>query len=330
MRRANTKVTMAKDEVTKKCRFSVILIFTFVTFVFALVLFGCSHEPPAKIYKLHGKVISIDKLGHQLIIDHDAIPGFMDAMTMPYSVKDDAMLGQVSAGDEIEADLRVQEDKAEIVALKVLKRAPPGSAPVPSTQMHVPSVGEQVPNFALTNQSNARIHLNDYRGKVLLITFFYTRCPLNDYCPRVNENFAAINKDLEKNPAAYAKTHLLSISFDSKHDTPPVLRSYGAAYTERYTKEDFRHWEFASAPQNETKRLADFLGVFYEEDGDRITHSLSTAVIGPDGKISAWYPGNNWKPEEVLAAVTQSTTASTSPARDASSRPASTNSKRHS
>ncbi|HKR32017.1 MAG TPA: SCO family protein [Terriglobales bacterium] len=330
MRRANTEVTKVKQEVTKKSRLSTSLVFTFVIFGFALVFLGCSHEPPAKIYKLHGKVISIDKLGHQLVIDHDAIPGFMDAMTMPYSVKDNTMLGQVSAGDEIEADLRVQEDKVEIVALKVLKKASPGSAPVPSTQMHVPSVGEQVPNFALTNQSNARIHIKDYRDKVLLITFFYTRCPLNDYCPRMNENFAAINKDLQKNPASYAKTHLLSISFDSKHDTPPVLRSYGAAYTERYTKEDFKHWEFASAPQNETKRLADFFGVFYEDDGDRITHSLSTAVIAPDGKISAWYPGNNWKPEEVLAAVTQSATASTSPAHDASSRPASTNSKRHS
>lgn len=330
MRRANTKDTKVKEEVMKNCRFSVTLIFTLVTFVFALFFFGCSHEPPAKIYKLHGKVISIDKLGHQLIIDHDAIPGFMDAMTMPYSVKDDAMLGQVSAGDEIEADLRVQEDKAEIVALKVLKRAPPGSAPVPSTQMHVPSVSEQVPNFALTNQSNARIHLKDYRGKVLLITFFYTRCPLNDYCPKVNENFAAINKDLEKNPAVYAKTHLLSISFDSKHDTPPVLRSYGAAYTGRYTKEDFKHWEFASAPETEMKRLADFFGVYYEEDGNRITHSLSTTVIGPEGKILAWYPGNSWNLEDVLAAVKQTATASTLPARDASSRPVSTNLKRHS
>lgn len=323
-------VIRVKGKVTEKQSFFVTSSFTFVTFVLALFLFGCSHEPPAKTYKLHGKVISIDKLGHQLIIDHDAIPGFMDAMTMPYPVKDDAMLGQVAAGDEIEADLRVQEAKAEIVALKVLKKAPPGSAPVPSTQMHVPSVGEQVPNFALTNQSNARIHINQYRGKTLLLTFFYTRCPLNDYCPKVNGNFAAIEKDLEKRPAAYANTHLLSISFDSKHDTPAVLRSYGAAYTERYTKEDFKHWEFATASANEMKRLADFFGVFYESDGDRITHSLSTAVIGPDGKIAAWYPGNNWKPEDVLVVVAQTATASASPARDASSRPVSTNSKRHS
>src|SRR6185312_3981791 len=287
MRIANTKLTnTAEERATNRQIFMSLLL----AFLFTLLVMGCSHEAPGKIYKLHGKVMSVDRLGHELIIDHDAIPGFMDAMTMPYPVKDEAMLDQVAAGDEIEADLRVQEDKAEIVALKVLKKAPSGTAPVPSTQMHVPSTGERVPNFALTNQSNARIHLNDYLGKVLLITFFYTRCPLNDYCPKVNGNFAAIDKDLEKSPAAYANTHLLSISFDSKHDIPAVLRSYGAAYTERYTKEDFKHWEFATAPADEMKRLADFFGVFYERDGDRITHSLSTAVIGPDGKILAWYP----------------------------------------
>ena len=323
------KVRKVNVKVTKKRHLGV-TSFAFATFAFALLVFGCSHESPAKTYKLRGKVISIDKLGHQLIIDHDAIPGFMDAMTMPYPVKDDAMLKEVSPGDEIEADFRVQQDKPEIVTLKVLKKATPGSAPVPSTEMHVPSVGEQVPNFALTNQSNARVHFDDYRGEVLLVTFFYTRCPLNDYCPKVNGNFASIEKALEKDPTAYPKTHLLSISFDSKHDTPAVLRSYGAAYTERYTAEDFKHWEFATAPPDQIKRLADFFGVFYESDGDRITHSLSTAVIGPDGKISAWYPGNSWTPEEILAVVRQRTTASASPARAASSRHASTNLKRHS
>ncbi len=107
-----------EEEVTTK-RVSVNLV---LTFVFALFVFGCSHKPPAKTYKLHGRVVSIDKLGHQLIVDHDAIPGFMDAMTMPYPVKDDAMLNEVSSGDEIEADLRVQEDKPEIVTLKVLNK----------------------------------------------------------------------------------------------------------------------------------------------------------------------------------------------------------------
>ena len=296
----------------------------FVTFVFAVLLFGCSKQQEVKHYELHGRIISVDKLGHQLIIDHDAIPGFMEAMTMPYVVSDNAMLDQAGAGDEIKADLAVQGEHIAIDKLDVVKKSAPGSAPVPKP-IHVPQTGEQVPNFALINQSGRRIRMTDYRGKTLLITFFYSRCPLNDYCPRVNGNFAALDKSLAKATKLYATTHLLSISFDPEHDTAQVLRSYGAAYTERYSKEDFKHWEFASAPKSEMKQLAEFFGVFYEKDGDRIAHSLSTAIIAPDGKIEAWYPGNGWKSEELLAKIDGTVTASSEPVRAASLQLSSTN-----
>ena len=305
------------------------LLFALVPFVFALGFCGCSgsaSSPSIKHYSLHGKVMSIDKMGHELIIDHDAIPGFMEAMTMPYPVSDNNMLNQVSPGDEIKADLQVQGDHIAIDQLQVLAKAPPGTAPVQQKPMHVPEVGEQVPNFVLTNQNGKRVRTDDYRGKTLLVTFFYTRCTLNDYCPRMNANFATVDKSLAANPELYAKTHLISISFDPQHDTPEVLRSYGAAYTERYVKEDFKHWEFATASPDELKPLADFFGVFYEKDGASITHSLSTAVIGPDGKIKAWYPGNHWKPEEALEVVNQAT-ASSEPAHVASSQPAAKDSK---
>jgi protein SCO1/2 len=297
-----------------------------VTFVFALGFSGCSNSPAIKHYSLHGKIMSVDKIGHELIIDHDAIPGFMEAMTMPYSVTEDKLLNQVSPGDEIKADLKVQGDHIAIDRVQVLAKAPAGSAPVQPKPMHVPEVGEKVPNFVLTNQNGKRIHLSDYAGKTLLITFFYTRCTLNDYCPRMNSNFATVDKTLAKTPELYAKTHLISISFDPQHDTPEVLRSYGAAYTERYVKEDFKHWEFATAAPDELKSLADFFGVYYEKDGNSITHSLSSAVIGPDGAVKAWYSGNRWRTEEALQAV-NAAMASSEPVHVASSQPASKDSK---
>ena len=299
------------------------LFLALVTFVSALLPVSCTKHSEARHYSMHGKIMSVDKLGHELIIDHDAIPGFMEAMTMPYPVSDMAMLDKVGAGDEIKADLRVQGEQIAIDKLDVVHRAAPGSVPAPAKQIHIPQTGEQVPNFTLINQNGRPVRIVNYRGKTLLVTFFYTRCPLNDYCPLVNGNFATIDKSLAQSPELYDKTHLLSISFDPKHDTPEVLRSYGGAYTERYSKEDFRHWEFASAPESEMKQLADFFGVFYEQDGDRITHSLSTAVIGPDGKIKAWYPGNSWKAEDLLTAVKTATTASSELTRAANSRPAS-------
>jgi protein SCO1/2 len=261
---------------------------------------ACGKNPSTKHYEMHGKIMAVDLMGKELIVEHDAIPGFMEAMTMPYPVSSPALLQQVKPGDEIKADLAVRSDFVVIDKLDVLKKATPGSTPAPKTQMHTPQTGEAVPNFALTNQDGRRIHLSDYRGKVLLVTFFYTRCPLNDFCPRVNGNFAALDQTLAQSPDLYAKTHLLSISFDPQHDTPKVLRSYGSSYTERYSKEDFKHWDFATASEDEMKKLADFFGVYYERDGNQITHSLSTAVIGPGGEIQAWYPGNHSQPEELL------------------------------
>ena len=90
------------------------LAFSLVTCAFALSLVGCGKKPEAHHYALHGRIMSVDKLGHELIIDHDAIPGFMEAMTMPYPVKDDAELRKLSPGDHIEADLLVNKESGEL------------------------------------------------------------------------------------------------------------------------------------------------------------------------------------------------------------------------
>ena len=62
----------------------------------------------------------------------------------------------------------------------------------------------------------------------------------------MSRNFAEIDKSLAADPSVYAKTHLVSISFDPQYDTPKVLRSYGGAYTGKYSNETFGHWDFAA------------------------------------------------------------------------------------
>src|SRR4029077_13232746 len=120
------------------------------------------------------------------------------------------------------------------------KSSPPGAQLQPSDQ------GTQVPDFALVNQDGKRMRLQQYRGKSVLLTFIYTRCPLPDYCPLMSHNFAEIEKALMNSPELYAKTHLFSISFDSQHYTPPVLRNYAKAFvTDRGTR-TFEHWVFAT------------------------------------------------------------------------------------
>jgi protein SCO1/2 len=202
--------------------------------------------------------------------------------------------------DEITATLVVNRRESWLEELRVVRKA--GSAPdARDAEINaLPHEGDAVPDFTLVNQSGKKISIRDYRGKVLLITFIYTRCPLPDYCPLMSNNFAEIDKALHKDSALYAKTHLLSVSFDSKYDTPAVLRSYGAAYTEKYTDEKFEHWEFASGSAEEVKAITKFFGLQYEAKSDQIVHSLITAIVSPDGKVAKVYSFNDWKPTDVL------------------------------
>jgi protein SCO1/2 len=170
----------------------------------------------------------------------------------------------------------------------------------PTADYHVPQPGETVPDFAFLNQSGRTLHLHDYSGRVLLITFIYTRCPLSDFCIRMSRNFAEIDKQLSADPAILAKTHLLSLSFDPAYDSPAVLRSYGEEYTGRGMKENFAHWEFAAVPKKKLDDVEQYfdLGVTPGDDGT-LSHSLSTMVVGRDGKVVAWYPDNEWRPQDV-------------------------------
>jgi len=141
---------------------------------------------------------------------------------------------------------------------------------------------------------------------VLLVTFIYTRCPLADYCPRMSRNFARLDQLLASDFDLYTKTHLLSVSFDPAYDTPGVLRSYGGAYTGHYSEEKFIHWDFAAPPAKELPDVLHFFLVGATPEKDRtITHSLSTIVIDPQGRVYKWYPTNDWTPEQLLADVKQ-------------------------
>jgi protein SCO1/2 len=262
-----------------------------------------------KTYHVRGKIVAVDAAGGHVTLDAGAIPGLMDAMTMAYKLVDPTIVSELHPGDIITANVVVDEDAAgplnpRLDQIVVVGQARPDTKP--AVNYHVPAPGDQVPDFQLLNQSGKTIHLAQFRGRVLLLTFIYTRCPLADFCPRMSENFAAIDKALMTDKAAYKKTHLLSVSFDPKYDTPTVLRSYGGAHTGKFTDEDFAHWDFAAPPLAELSNVEEYFDVGVtgrSADPASIQHSLSTVLIGKDGRVIAWYPTNDWKVADVLAAV---------------------------
>ncbi len=114
--------------------------------------------------------------------------------------------------------------------------ASPGSTRKESdgtSALHIPQPGDEVPDFTLVNQSGKTIHLHQFRGKPLLLTFIYTRCPFPDYCIRMSNNFGQVMQQLQKDPTAFNDAQLLSISIDPENDKPAVLRSYGEHYVGR-------------------------------------------------------------------------------------------------
>ena len=248
-------------------------------------------------FELTGKIVAVDSDKHQVTVSHEDIKGYMPGMTMPFAVRDQINLKELSPNDKLTATLVVAGSHTWLEDLIVTHVSSDGSTP---STAPLASEGDEVPNFKLLNQNNREIHIRDYRGKALLLTFIYTRCPVPDYCTLMSNNFAQIDRALGQDPELYEKTHLLSISIDPAYDTPQVLKSYGAAHTERYEKETFAHWEFAGGTSEQVKKIAEYFGLTYFPDKDQIIHALRTVIITPDGKVAKIYSGNDWKPDEVV------------------------------
>ncbi len=285
------------------------------------LLIGCHSGPPTstsstpqKTFTIRGKVISTDAT--HVTLDGEDVPGFMEPMVMAYKLKDPSVVSELHPGDRITARILADPDPADhdnytniqLDNIVVIAQARPDIKPAVS--YHVPTPGDPVPDFKLLNQSDRTIHLDQFKGKVVLMTFIYTRCQLADFCPRMSRNFADIDKALAADPALYNQTHLLSVSFDPAYDTPKVLRSYGGAYTGNYTNEKFLHWDFAAPTDKDLPAVTQFFNVGVTPgDNKSLTHSLSTILIGKDGKVIAWYPTNDWDPKDVLAAIRKAATA---------------------
>ena len=234
---------------------------------------------------------------------------------MAFKIKNDGDLEMLKAGDQVSANLVVTDVDSWIEVTAIVE----GSVPLtPTTAVPgEPKPGDEIPDFQLINQDGKRVKLSQYKGGAIALTFIYTRCPMPDQCTLMSTNFAAVDKALQGQPDVYAKTHLLTISFDPDYDTPKVMRSYGASHTGKYSDETFQHWEFLTGSADEVKGIAQFFGLRYFHDDssgeEQVIHSLRTAVIGPDGKLFKLYRGNDWKPEQIvddLQSLTSSQTKS--------------------
>ena len=268
--------------------------------ILALVLIGSAACRARKAvaeqrYDLKGKVFSIDKEVGTVTVSHEDIPGYMIGMTMPFKLKDPRLLGELAEGDRLQATLVVAGEKSWLEDVVFTRETVDQSGLGNPKNWIEPKPGDEVPDFALVNQDGKRISLRAYRGRAVVLTFIYTRCPLPDYCPLITTNFAEIQKAVASDPNLNSKTHLVSVTVDPEYDTSKVLRQYAAAHSA-----EFAQWDFVTGTNDEVKRIASYFGLQYWREGDQVIHSLRTAIIGTDGKFVKLYRGNEWKPNEVV------------------------------
>ena len=265
---------------------------------------ACRREAPAPAgqrYPLRGKVVEVDVAGRKVTIAHEDIAGFMPAMTMPFVVleKDAALLPRVGPGDEVTATLVALDSRYWLEDLVVVRKGTPDPNATPGPRAHEPQPGDAMPDVALVDQDGKPLRLADYRGKAVALTFIFTRCPLPDFCPLVMKKFTLVHAALEEEPGLAARTRLLTVSFDTAHDTPDVLRAFGKPFQK--TTPPFTHWSLATGKDDAIRALGGALELDYVEESRSFTHNLRTAVLDREGKLRRLFRGSDWTPEELVA-----------------------------
>ena len=266
-----------------------------------ILLSGCQSK--TKHFDLKGQVLDKKPATNEITVNHEDIPGFMSAMTMSYSVKDKTGFQQVEPGDVIAADVITAKNGNEYWLENIRITDASGRKTIKPATVHRLDIGERVPDLSLVNQDGKSFRLDDFKGKAVLITFIYTRCPMPTFCPRLSGQFAKIQDDLAKTPVDFAKTHLVTISFDPKYDTPPVLRKYGLAYLDN-DPAGFSHWDFASAKEGDLRKIADAFGLEYFEEDNQIAHSMVIVLISPEGTVAKYW-STEWTTVELEDALRQ-------------------------
>ena len=264
------------------------LLAAFIVVAVSLVTVA-SPQTKSKRYNLQGEVISKNSATNQVTVKHGDITGYMPAMTMPFKVRDPAVLRQLQPGDKISSELVVAgSGNAWLENIRVTAKSGRQAAK-PAAPQHLLAVGEPAPDLPMTNQDGKTIRLSDFKGKGVLVTFIYTRCPMPTFCPRLSSQFAKIQNDLKKTPDDYRKTHLLTISFDPKYDTPAVLRKYGLAYLDD-DPSGFAHWDFAVPKSGDLRKTGECFRTAIHRRGQS-----DHAFDGHRSHLSRWKSG------EVLA-----------------------------
>lgn len=265
--------------------------------------FGASARPETngQCFSVSGVIQDLKADGQTVVITHEAIPGYMTAMTMPFKAREPAQLAGRRIGDQISFLFHVTETESwidQIAKIGQVAAKTAAAAPEPAKSRH------PLMDFNFTNELGQAVSLGSFRGQALAITFFFTRCPVPDYCPRLSRNFEEAAAKLLAQSSAPTNWHFLSVSFDTEFDTPAILKAYGEGY--HY---DARHWSFLTGPADKVAELAALSAVKFDRANGLFNHNFRTLIIDAGGRLQTTFPVGGNLSEAIYSEIFKAVTA---------------------
>jgi protein SCO1/2 len=268
-----------------------------------LLLVGALSICAAENHDAKGIVLRSDSTHHSLFVSCEEIPGYMNAMEMEFTVREVKVLDTLKPGAAIKFTMVARGNKLYAEDIREGTTANFESEPMAAGQLtalnsvldnanKVLAIGQRVPDFALTDQTGRTIHLAEFEGKVVAITFGYSRCPNPTYCFRLSNNLAKIEKRFHTQ--AGGNLILMTIMIDPEHDQGATLADYANVW-----KADPASWHFLTGPLPEIKQVAGMFGVNFWSVVGLLTHTLHTVVVDRRGQLAVNLEGNQFTAQEL-------------------------------
>jgi protein SCO1/2 len=239
-------------------------------------------------YPVEGIVVETNPLGRQMVVAHRPIDNYMPSMTMAFPVGREVNLERLTPGTRVGFELSV--GKKASIARKVRILESNSDVILPKTPLNKIPIGQKMASFSLIDQTGKTVSLSDFAGKLVVVDFIYTRCPLPDVCPRLSATFSSVSKKLPD-------VEFLSITVDPQFDTPEVLSEYARRW------QAGESWRFLTGTAEQIQEVAGLFGLIYWPEEGSISHTVATVVIGRDGTIKARMEGAVYTPPQLRALI---------------------------
>jgi protein SCO1 len=273
--------------------------------VAGLFALAATHVRAVEQHAVQGILLKVDQAKRSIVVSCDAIPGYMEAMVMPFEVRESGVLKTLAIGAIVRFDM-VEQGRADYAEhLQAIKAANYESEPTeaarltflhrtlnPAAAAKIVSAGQLVPDFTLVDQAQRATHLAQFRGKVVALTFAYSRCPNPNYCFRLSNNLSRLSRRFHDRTGR--DLILMTIVIDPDQDQGKALERYADTW-----KADPAAWHFLTGKINDVREVAELFGMNFWNDEGFWTHTFHTVVIDRQGRLAANLEGNQFTAEQL-------------------------------